>query len=223
MRVPKAGFFCALSPAAELRDFDSIKIVSAYPAGAVLFSEGQIARGIYLLCEGEVKVCFTSRDGKTLILRTAEPGDVLGNEAALSRLPYEATAESLRPSQIAFAPLCDFRQFVVVHPHIFARIALQLGSHYKAACEQLRTLGFGDSVKNRIARFLLDRCKEGEGPQNEGVFVLTMSHQQIAEYLGTTRESVTRSMADLKNKGIAEKDGAKVIIHDRSALRALSP
>ena len=87
------GFFCQLSPD-ELKDFDAIKHVSAYPADAILFMEQQKSQGIYLLCEGQVKLSFTSSEGKTLALRIAKPGEVLGLLSALSGNPYEVTAET---------------------------------------------------------------------------------------------------------------------------------
>jgi CRP/FNR family transcriptional regulator len=119
-------FFCQLS-ADELKDFDAIKHVSAYPAGAILFVEQQRSRGIYLLCEGQVKLSFSSSGGKTLVLRIAKPGEVLGLLSALSDNPYEVTAETLRPCQTAFVYSNDFQKFLRKHPIVFQRVAIHLG------------------------------------------------------------------------------------------------
>jgi CRP-like cAMP-binding protein len=105
------GFFCQLS-ADELKDFDAVKHVSAYPAGAILFVEQQRSRGIYLLCEGQVKLSFSSSGGRTLVLRI---GEVLGLLSALSDNPYEVTAETLRPCQTAFVYSNDFQKFLRKH------------------------------------------------------------------------------------------------------------
>ena len=125
-RYRRSGFFCQLSPA-ELNDFDALKSVIPYPAEALLFLEQQKTKGIYVLCEGEVKLSFSSSEGKRLLLRIARPGEVLGLLSALSGSPYEATAETLRPCQVAFVPSNVFQKFLRRHPNVFRLIADQLG------------------------------------------------------------------------------------------------
>jgi hypothetical protein len=99
----KSAFFCQMSPKAT-KEFNSIKSSSAYPGGATLFLEKQDSRGVFVLCEGEVKLTISSSEGKTLILRIAKAGEVLGLMAALSGKPYEVTAETLHPCQMPFRP-----------------------------------------------------------------------------------------------------------------------
>src|ERR1700747_3367058 len=82
-KLRQSGFFCDL-PRTSLEDLEKVKYASGYPQGAVLFVEGQSARGIYIVCNGRVKLSTTSRDGKTLILRIAQPGEVLGLDAPVS-------------------------------------------------------------------------------------------------------------------------------------------
>ena len=86
-KLRKSGFFCQLPPRA-MKDFESVKSVSAYPEGAVLFLEKQDARGVFLLCEGKVKLTISSSEGKTLILRIAKPGEILGLMAGLVGLGF---------------------------------------------------------------------------------------------------------------------------------------
>src|SRR5712692_5584012 len=87
-KIRSKGFFCQLSPAA-LRAFDAIKIPTTYPRGAVLYVEGEEPRGIFALCQGRAKLTLSSSEGKTMILRIVEPGEVLGLNAILSGKPYE--------------------------------------------------------------------------------------------------------------------------------------
>src|SRR3989304_6945617 len=89
-----AGFFCQLAPVA-LKSFEEVKYTSSYPASAVLFVEGQVPRGVYLLCKGRVKLTMTSSDGKALILHIAEPGELIGINGAMSGAPYALTAAPL--------------------------------------------------------------------------------------------------------------------------------
>jgi CRP/FNR family transcriptional regulator len=88
--------FCDL-PAASLQNFEHIKFATAYPQGAVLFVEGQVPRGIFVLCKGTVKMSINSPSGRTMIVKLAEPGEVLGLSATISGKPYEVTAETIDP------------------------------------------------------------------------------------------------------------------------------
>jgi CRP/FNR family transcriptional regulator, cyclic AMP receptor protein len=199
--LPKDGFFCQFS-APELREFDAAKFISGYPAGAVLFVEEQKCRGIFVLCKGEAKLTCGSSDGRTLILRIAKAGEALGLESALSGGVYEATAETLGPCQVAFVPLRDFERFLREHPLAVARAAGHLGRQYRGACRQLRVLGLGASTLERLARLLLAWSAEiGEAEDGEP-FTLALNHEEIAEYVGTTRESVTRALTVLRERGL---------------------
>jgi len=212
------GFFCQLS-ADELKDLDEIKHVSACPADAILFLEQQRSRGIYLLCEGQVKLSFTSSGGKTLVLRIAKPGEILGLLSALSGNPYEVTAEALRPCQTAFISSNDFRKFLRKHPAVFQRVASHLGWEYKVACEQLYAVGLGASICERVAKFLLNWSAEGGSPVNGTRFTIPLSHEEIAEHVGTTRESVTRTLSEFRGRGLIESHGSTFVIADRVALQ----
>jgi hypothetical protein len=90
---------CAI---ATLQSFEAIKFTSTYPKGAVLFVEGQAPHGIFVLCKGRVKLSICSTDGKPLILKIAEPAEVLGLSATVSGHPYELTAGTIDPCQVNF-------------------------------------------------------------------------------------------------------------------------
>jgi len=211
------GFFCQLSPA-ELKDFDAIKYVSVYRADAVLFVREQKPRGMYVLCKGQVKLSFSSSEGKTLILRIAGPGEVLGLVSTLTGDPYEVTAETVRPCQVAFVSTNDFQQFLRKHPAVFGRVASHLGSEYKTACEQLCAVGLGASLFERVAKFLLNWSVEGGAPGNGTPFTLPLTHEEIAEHTGATRESVTRTLSEFRSQGLIENHGSTFVIADRAAL-----
>src|SRR5215468_3415160 len=103
--------FCNLPPDA-LRAFNSLKQLTVYPKGAMLFLEGQAPRGVFLICEGQVKLSMGSRSGRTLILKMAEAGEVVGLPATMSDRPYEVTAETYTPCQINFVRRDDFIAFL---------------------------------------------------------------------------------------------------------------
>jgi CRP/FNR family transcriptional regulator, cyclic AMP receptor protein len=213
--------FCCRFSAAELRDFDALKYVAAYPAGALLFLEQQRAKGIYVLCEGEVKLSFSSRDGKTLLLKVARSGDVLGLFSALTGRPYEANAQTLHPSQLAFVSSKDFQKFLRRHPNLFQSVADQVAAEYGSACEQLRAVGLGASMLERIAHFLLTWSANRGAPQDGLQFTLPLSHEAIGECVGATRESVTRALSEFRKRSLIESHGATLLIRDRAALASV--
>jgi CRP/FNR family transcriptional regulator, cyclic AMP receptor protein len=212
-----AGFFCQISPAA-LKDFDAIKSTSAYPKGALLFMERQAARGVFVLCEGEVKLSISSSEGKTLIMRVAKAGEILGLMAGMSGAPYEVTAETIRPCQVAFIRREDFQRFVAKNPEASQGVARQMTMQYQAACEQLRTLGLSGSAHEKLARLLLT-WSSGSHESKQGIrTTVPLTHEEIAEFIGITRETVTRTLSEFKLRKLIAIQGSTMTIPDRAAL-----
>ena len=147
------SFFCSL-PKTALEAFDKIKYSASYPAGAVLFVEGQSPRGIYMLCKGRVKLSTTSAEGKTLILKIAQPGEVLGMHATVSGTPYEITAETGQPCQLNFVKREDFLNFLQKHGRCLpqGRAASQQGLPERLSADpQLRTVPLGARAPGPLA------------------------------------------------------------------------
>jgi CRP/FNR family transcriptional regulator, cyclic AMP receptor protein len=219
-KLRKNNFFCQLTPK-SIKGLDSVKSTSAYPEGAVLFMEKQDSRGVFVLCEGEVKLTISSSEGKTLILRIAKPGEILGLMASISGKPYEVTAETLRPSQIAFVRRDDFIRFVAQHPEASQGIVKQLSSNYHGACEQLRTVALAASAPEKLARLLLDWSAEAEETNLGAQITLPLTHEEIAEFIGSTRETVTRTLSDFKTRHLVTLKGSTLSIPSRAALEDL--
>lgn len=219
-RLKANGFLCHLTPDAA-REFEAIKSSSFYPAGSRLFLENDAADGIYLLCSGKVKLSVSSRGGKTLILQLAGPGEILGLTASMSGVPYEVSAETLHASKVAFIGREDFRQFVSRFPEVFQAVTKQLNIQYARACEKLRTVGLSTSANEKVARFFLDWPAEGPETPECAHITMALTHEQIAECVGSTRETITRTLSDFKNRHLVTFKGSAVTIPSRSALLAL--
>jgi len=214
--------FCDL-PAGALQSFESIKYATAYPKGAVLFVEGQAPRGIYVLCKGRVKLSICSTDGKTLILKVAEPGEVLGLSASVSGKAYELTAETLDPCQVNFVKREDFLRFLKEHGEACLRVAEQLSEKYNSACHEIRSLGLSHSAAEKLAKLLLDwTAKNGEAAKVEPRLKLALTHEEIAQMIGTSRETVTRLFADLKKRQIVQAKGSTLLIRNKAALKQIA-
>lgn len=214
--------FCDLTPAA-LQSFESIKYATAYPKGAVLFVEGQTPRGIFVLCKGRVKLSICSTDGKTLILKIAEPGEVLGLSATVSGKPYELTSETVDPCQVNFVKREDFLRFLKEHSEACLRVAEQLSEKYNSACREIRALGLSHSAGEKLAKLLLEwSIRNGEATRSEPRVKLALTHEEIAQMIGTSRETVTRLFADLKKRQIVQSKGSTLLIRNKAALKAMA-
>jgi CRP/FNR family transcriptional regulator, cyclic AMP receptor protein len=215
--LKREGFFCNLS-AKPLKAFEAIKFSTAYPEGAVLFVEGQPARGVFVLCKGRVKLSISSSDGKALILRIVGSGEVLGLSAAVSGQPYEMSVETLEPCQVDFVKREDFLRFLADYSEASIHAAQQLSGSYHAACEQIRALGLSQSAPEKLARFLLDWSGKGRATA-QGIRVkLALTHEEIAQTIGSSRETVTRTLGDFKTKQVAFLKGSTLVIPNKPAL-----
>ena len=212
--------FCNLSPGA-VKDLEAIKYSTAYPKGAVLFVEGQSPRGVFILCKGRTKLSICSSDGKTLILKIAEPGEVLGLSATVSGKPYELTAETLDPCQVNFVKREDFIRYLREHNEVTLRVAEQLSDKYNTACHEIRSLGLSHSAAEKLAKLLLDWSEKNGDSKQPGRMKLALTHEEIAQMIGTSRETVTRLFADFKKRQIIMLKGSTLTIRNRNALETL--
>jgi len=219
-KLRHSGFFCEL-PKGPLEDLEKIKYASAYPQGAILFLEGQAARGAYIVCSGRVKLSTTSRDGKTLILRIAQPGEVLGLHATVSGKPYELTAETLQPCQLDFIKRDDFLRFLQNHADACLNAAQHLSQNCQDAYEMIRSLGLSHSVSEKVARLLLEWAADGESTK-EGIRIkVSLTHEEMAQLVGTSRETVTRVLGEFREKHLAQLRGSTLMIQDKAGLEKL--
>jgi CRP/FNR family cyclic AMP-dependent transcriptional regulator len=219
----RAGrIFCDLS-AAALQAFERIKSATVYPKGAVLFMEGQAPHGIFVLCEGQVKLSLSARDGKTLILNIAKPGEVLGLSATVSGMPYELTAKTIAPCQVAFVKREDYLRFLKENSDACFKVTEQLSVKYNNACHELRSLGLSHSAGEKLAKLLLEWSYwNGESKKVEPGARLPLTHEEIAQMIGTSRETVTRLFAYLKKRQIAQWKNSTLLIRNKDALKALA-
>jgi CRP/FNR family transcriptional regulator, cyclic AMP receptor protein len=220
-KLKQNGFLCHLTPGAA-KEFESIKLSSRYPEGSILLLENEKARGIFLVCSGKVKLSVSSRGGKTLILQIAKPGEVIGLSASMSGIPYEVTAETLHPSEIVFIRREDFMQFIHRFPEAYEAVIRQLNLQYGRACEQLRTIGLSNTVHEKLARLFLHWSSGEQQSTETNQIKVPLTHEQIASCLGSTRETITRTLSDFKHRHLVTLRGTTVMIPDRAALMAIS-
>lgn len=215
--VREEHLFCNLPPAA-VQKLNEIKSTAVYPKSAVLFIEGQQPRGVFVLCTGKAKLSTSSAEGKTIITKISEAGDVLGLNAAISDHPYEVTAEMVEPGQANFITREALLRFLREYGEVAVRVAQQLSQNYYTAYEEIRTLGLSASPSEKFAKLLLGwTTGKGDSPQVK----VTFTHEEIAEMIGTTRETVSRLFSDFKKRQLVQLKGATLVIRDKAALEKM--
>jgi CRP/FNR family transcriptional regulator, cyclic AMP receptor protein len=212
--------FCNL-PEASVIALSAITSSALYPKGANLFVEGQPARGIFVLCSGRMKLSTTSVNGKTLILRIAEPGEIMGLPATITGTCYELTAEVIESAQSKFILRNNFLAFLKDNGQAALRVAQQLGEIYQTAIAEMRMIGLSHSAGAKLAQFLLE-CATTLPERNGQLRVkLTLTHEQIGQRIGVSRETVTRSLANFRKNQLLQITGGTLIIKNKSALEGL--
>ncbi len=214
---PTGKFFDKLNPVA-LEDLATMQNPIAYPANRILFSEKEGTRGVFVVLSGEVKLSINSSEGRRLSLRIAKKGEILGLASALSGNPYELTAETLYPATIAPIARQDFLNFLMRHPEAYQAVTEELSRHVSIACERLRAVGLSTSAPEKLARLLLDWSENGQTTESGTRFRFCLTHEQIGEFIGASRETVTRTMGTFKHRHLIAFQGSMVTIPNISAL-----
>jgi CRP/FNR family cyclic AMP-dependent transcriptional regulator len=218
----RSGEFFSKLSAAALRDLESLERPSAYPPGVVLFSERETPSSIFIVLSGEVKLSMNSSDGKRLILRIAKAGEIIGLVPVVSGGPAEMTAETVHPARIATVGRREFLDFLSRHPEVYQILTVELSRHLNRVCEQLRTVGLSASAPEKLARLLLDWSENGLKTDAGTRFHFPLTHEEIGEFIGTSRETVTRTMTTFKLRRLVVCHGTSFTIADRMALESFA-
>lgn len=220
-KASRESFFCRFS-AGVLRSVDGASYHSVMPSGALLFVEGQTARGVYILCSGKVKLSTTSKEGKVLILKQAEAGEVLGLSATVSGTNYEMTAETSTPCQLDFIRRQDLMSLLQNESEVGVHAAQSLSREFQGAYRDIHDLVLARSSSGKLARLLLSCAPQGSQETDEQRLRSTMTHEEMAQRIGSSRETVTRLLSNLKKKRLIRLEGATLVIRDRTGLEALA-
>ena len=201
-------------------DLASIIHPSSYPAKMVLFSENEPSKHVFMVLDGEVKLSMNSSDGKRLILRIAKTGEVVGLASAFTGNPYEMTAETLYPCVLACIERREYMSFLTRHPEAYQSLTEELGRQLTMACEQLRTVALSSSAPEKLARLLLDWSKDGQTTDSGARFRFCLTHEEVGEFIGTSRETVTRTLQVFKSLRLVTSHGSTLSIPSRTALES---
>jgi CRP/FNR family cyclic AMP-dependent transcriptional regulator len=214
----RAGEFFSKLTDSSLEDFFEMEYPRSYAANVVLFREMEQATALYVILDGSVRLSISSSQGRRLSLRIARKGEIIGLSSALSGIPHDMTAETLNSSKIAVIDRREFQQFLVRHPEAYLAVSEELGRHMAIACSQLRTLGLSSSAPQKLARLLLEWSDNGQAMGSESRLRLSLTHAEIGDFIGSSRETVTRTLTNLKDRRLVAFQGCMMTIPNREAL-----
>jgi CRP/FNR family transcriptional regulator, cyclic AMP receptor protein len=201
---------------------EEISRTNSYPAGALLFMEDEPSQGVYIICQGSVKLLTTNSDGRTLIFKIAKRGEILGLNTALSGASHEVTPETLQPAQLAYVSREDFLKFIRENPDACLKVAQHLGHDCDCAYQLIRSIGLSNSVEAKLARFFWIGLRRASQHTMGTRVRLALTHEEIAQLIGCSRESVSRSFSDFKRKRLVEVNGSTLLPQDKAPLQNLA-
>lgn len=219
--VREDSLFCDLKSDA-LHALNAIRRPSVFPKGALLFVEGQPCAGLFVICAGKAKLTASSLQGRSVIVRVAGAGEILGLSAVMSETPYEVSAETLQPTEVNFLPQEEFLRFLRHYGEVSVRMAQYLSQELQRAYHQMARIALAPTAKAKLAGLLLDWARsENSSRADSASFHLWLTHEEIGQLIGTSRETVTRLLNQLRRHGLIKTNGSVVTLTDPQQLRAI--
>jgi CRP/FNR family transcriptional regulator, cyclic AMP receptor protein len=220
-RLKKSGWFCSLSTGAT-HSFSEFSHLTTYPGNAILFVEGQMPRGTFVLCSGKVKLSTASREDKVLVFKMVEPGEVIGLSAMISGEAYQVTAETVGPCLVNFVEREGLLRLMERSGELGLRSALAVSRDFQSACRDIHDLILARSSSGKLARLLLSWVSRDLATNQDLRIHAPVTHEEMAQRIGASRETVTRLLSDLRKRDLIKLEGTTLIIKNRTALEAMA-
>jgi CRP/FNR family transcriptional regulator, cyclic AMP receptor protein len=212
--------FCDL-PQPLMSEFNTLGHLTLYPANATLMMEGECPRGVYITCSGRSKLSVEARDGKTIILKIAGDRQILGLSAVVSGVPSLITVTTIELSQIKFIEADNFLSVIARNGRASFACATLLAREVTRSFDDVYELLLARSSTEKLARLLLSWVSEE--PRNRELRVPTeFTHEEIAQMIGSSRETVTRLLSEMKRKDLIRLESGTLVIPSRIALQAIA-
>jgi CRP/FNR family transcriptional regulator len=211
------------SPLRAIPGIDRVSRKRIYPRGAVVFHEGNIARGVYVLSSGRAKVSISSADGRKLIMRIARAGDVLGLYAGLTGRPFEATAEMVEGGRVDFISRTDLLNLMGQQQTLNADLVDMFSRQFSEFVDNTRMLLLSESALEKLARLIVRWGRDFGERTSDGIRLkLLLTQEEIAQIIGASRETVTRLFSVLKRDEIIRVKRDSIWIRDSEALASIA-
>ncbi len=213
--------FCNLSPEA-LPYLQSIGTPMRFSAGEEVLREGYSADQVYVVCHGRVKLTASSPEGRLLIVRIAGPGDVLGLAEALRGIKHNVAAETLEPCEVKAIKRVQFLEFMERFYEVSRNAAISVASDYEGAMVSARRLALSGSAAQKLTSVLLDWGRMDPSHSGGAIeFRMPLTHEELGNMAGLSRETVTRLLAKFRQQGLIEQEGERMILRQPAKLETL--
>jgi CRP/FNR family transcriptional regulator len=207
---------------ADLSDLAAITVRRAFRKGETLFSEGDEATGFYLLISGSIKLCRMSPDVREKVLHFVKPHETFAEAAFLGEGNYPAEARALEAGEVLYLPRHGFMDLLRNNSNFALNLVVSLSLKLRQFVRQIDELSFAD-VTSRLASFLVRRAAESSTTFGGITYIdLGIKKGELASRLGTASETISRTFKKLKEEGIIEVQGNRVVVHQMDKLEKLS-
>lgn len=203
----------------ELERVEEITIARFIPRKSTVFTEGSEKEAVYFIKDGLVKTYKTDENGNEQIVSFLKTGDMFPHTGFFNPNPYPATAEAIVDSKLLAIPVRLFENLMLSTPSIAVKMMRVMGDKIKELQEKLQVLS-GQDVKHRVLTFLLQLADQlGEWNGSTVTINLPMTHQEFANSIGTTRETINRLLNQFSKEDLLEVDRSRIVIIDLEALK----
>jgi len=186
-----------------------------------LYLPGDPSSSVYLLKKGRVKIANSAPSGKEVTFEILEPGEVFGELEVLEDTPRSTSAEALDDTLICVIPRKDFDQYLAMHPHVTVKLTKLIGLRLRKIQSRVEDLVFRD-VPARLAHLLLELRKTDGVIDEQGIRLRAkLTHQEMANLIGCSRETVSTIMGQFRDDGLIEADGRSITILNEKGLSRL--
>ncbi len=218
--LKKSLLFSGLSES-DLSQLAMIAVQRNFRKGETLFSEGDDANGFYLLISGSLKLCRVSPDGREKVLHFVKPGESFAEAAFFGNGKYPAEARALEHGEAIYLPKGGFMELLGRNPNFALNLVISLSLMLRHFARQIEELSFAD-VTSRLASFLLRRAEEKSTNYGGIIYIdLGIKKGELASRLGTANETISRTLRKLKDEGIIDVQGSRIVILKPERLEKL--
>ncbi|QDT05532.1 Global nitrogen regulator [Rubripirellula lacrimiformis] len=215
-----SDLFRKLQPA-QLRRLESCSRSRLYPARSPIYLPSQPADSVFLIQSGLVKVCNLTGDGKQSILAFVEPGQLFGELAIFDPDQRDEYVEAVEKTMVVVIPAVELQNLIAVNHAVAISLAKMIGLRRHQMERRLKNLLF-QSNRDRLIHLLLDLAEQFGVSGNDGVRLrIKLAHQEIANLMGSTRETVTILLGQLRSEGLIDVGRRKIVIFDADQMATM--
>ena len=212
--------FDGISPS-DMQEMEKITRMEEVKKRQPLYLTGDPSRNVYLLKRGRVKIANTAPSGKEVTFDILEPGEVFGELDAMEDAPRSTSAEALDDALICVIPRKDFDQYLAMHPNVTIKLTKLIGLRIKKIQSRVEDLVFRD-VPARLAHLLSELSKTEGVADKQGIRLkVKLTHQEMANLIGCSRETVSTTMGQFRDDGLIQMDGRTITIVNEKGLSKL--